>query len=47
MVEVVKLSEDEFMDIFGDNLRDSMIIFGIGQNELARRTGITKACISQ
>ena len=44
---MVKLSEHEFMDIFGDNLRDSMIIFGIGQNELARRTGITKACISQ
>ena len=39
------MSEYEFMDIFGDNLRDSLIIARMSQNELARRYGLSKITI--
>lgn len=41
------MSEIEFMDIFGDNLRDLMIEVGIGQNQLAREIGVSGATISR
>lgn len=41
------MSEYEFMDIFGDNLRDSLIVARMSQNELARRSGISKITISR
>ena len=40
------MSEVEFIDIFGDNLRDLMEEVGIGQNELAREIGVDNSTIS-
>ena len=40
------MSEVEFMDIFGDNLRDLMEEVGIGQNELDREIGVDNSTIS-
>ena len=40
------MSEVEFMDIFGDNLRDLMEEVGVGQNELAREIGVDNSTIS-
>lgn len=40
------MSEVEFMDIFGDNLRDLMEEVGVGQNELAREIGVNNSTIS-
>lgn len=41
------MSEYEFMDIFGDNLRDSLTIAKMTQSELARRSNITEVTISR
>lgn len=41
------MSEVEFMDIFGDNLRDLMIEVGVGQNQLAKEVGVSNATISR
>ena len=40
------MSEVEFMDIFGDNLRDLMEEVGVGQNQLAREIGVSNQTIS-
>ena len=40
------MSEIDFMDIFGDNLRDLMYEKGVGQNELARKVGLSNQTIS-
>ena len=40
------MSEVEFMDIFGDNLRDLMEEVGVGQNQLARDIGVSNQTIS-
>lgn len=41
------ISENEFIDIFADNLRDIMYEMDISEGELSRTTGITKATISR
>ena len=41
------MSEVEFMDIFGDNLRDSMEMFGYNQKQLAREARISQATLSK
>ena len=41
------MSEDEWIDIFADNLRSLMDEEQMSQNELARRTGISKGTISR
>ena len=40
------MSEVDFMDIFGDNLRDLLEEKGVGQNDLAREAGLSKQTIS-
>ena len=40
------MAEYEFIEIFGDNLRDALSDANISQNELSRRTGIVKQTIS-
>ena len=40
------MPEYEFIEIFGDNLRDALRDANISQNELSRRTGIVKQTIS-
>ena len=40
------MAEYEFIEIFGDNLRDALRDANISQNELSRRTGIVKQTIS-
>lgn len=40
------MAEYEFIEIFGDNLRDALCDANISQNELSRRTGIVKQTIS-
>lgn len=47
MSEPSYISEDEFIDIFADNLRDVMREVGITQTELAYESGLTKATISR
>ena len=41
------MSEIEFMDIFGDNLRDILIEQGYTQKEFARAIGVTEATVSR
>ena len=41
------MSEVEFIDIFGDNLRDLMDERGYSQRELAKETGISNVTISR
>ena len=41
------MSEVEFIDIFGDNLRDLMDECGYSQRELAKETGINNTTISR
>lgn len=41
------MSEVEFIDIFGDNLRDLMDECGYSQRELAKETGISNVTISR
>lgn len=40
------ISELEFIDIFGDNLRDLMREVGITQRELAREAGLSESVVS-
>lgn len=40
------MSEQEWLDIFGDNLRSIMAEYGYTQGELADATGISKSSIS-
>lgn len=41
------MSEQEFIDIFADNLRSLMYEVGISQNELAKEIGVDKSVISR
>ena len=41
------MSEFEWLDIFGDNLRDMLIDANMTQRELADETGLTEATISR
>lgn len=41
------MSETEWLDIFGDNLRDVMESAEITQRELADRTGLSEGTISR
>lgn len=41
------ISEDEFVNIFADNLRDIMKDIGINQIELAHESGLDKTTISR
>lgn len=41
------MSETEWLDIFGDNLRDVMESTRITQRELAERTGLSEGTISR
>ena len=40
------MTELEWMDIFGDNLRDILKEYGMTQRQLAEETGLTEATIS-
>ena len=40
------MSEIEFMDVFGDNLRDLLEEVGVSQNQLAKKIGVSSGCIS-
>lgn len=41
------MTELEFIDIFGDNLRDLLIEIGINQNQLSKETGISRTTINR
>lgn len=41
------MTEQEWLDIFADNLRDIMDEVGMSQKQLARETDITQATISR
>lgn len=41
------ISEVEWIDIFGDNLRDMLKDVNMSQTELAEETGLSKATISK
>ena len=41
------MSEVEFIDIFGDNLRDSMEMFGYNQQQLAEEARIAQSTLSR
>lgn len=41
------MSETEWLDIFGKNLRDVMESTGVTQRELAERTGLSEGAISK
>lgn len=41
------MSELEWMDIFGDNLRDILIEQGYTQKDLAESIGVTEATVSR
>ena len=40
------MGEQEWLDIFGDNLRDILKEYGMTQRQLAEETGLTEATIS-
>lgn len=40
------MTEQEWLDIFGDNLRDILIETGYSQRDLAETTGLSEATIS-
>lgn len=40
------MSEQEWLDIFGDNLRDILIETGYSQKDLAETTGLSEGAIS-
>lgn len=40
------MTELEWMDIFGDNLRDILKEYGMTQRQLAEETGLTESTIS-
>ena len=40
------MSEFEWLDIFGDNLREMLMEANMTQSELANETGLTEAAIS-
>ena len=40
------MTELEWMDIFGDNLRDILKEYGMTQRQLAEETGLTEATFS-
>lgn len=41
------MTELEWMDIFGDNLKDMLKDYGMTQKDLANETGLSKSTISQ
>ena len=41
------MSEQEWIDIFGDNLYEMLYEKGMSQNDLAEETGLDKATISR
>ena len=41
------MSEVEWLDIFGDNLRELIAESGMTQEEVAEEAGISKSCISR
>ena len=41
------MSEQEWLDIFADNLRDKMIEYGASQTEFAEDCGLSKSTISR
>lgn len=41
------MSESEWLDIFGDNLKDMMDEYGISQRELADECGLSESNISR
>lgn len=41
------MTEQEFLNIFGDNLSDMICETGIGQNELARAVDVSNATMSR
>lgn len=41
------MSELEFIDIFGDNLRDAMDEYGFSQRELAKESKLSEASITR
>ena len=41
------MTEQEWLDIFADNLRDMMRDFGISQRELADETGLSESTIGR